>query len=78
MRRRKRGVSSESTLFVTHPAILDTTMGSKLDLLKFLIKYGKELRCLNTKGKYAKVKKTQKLNDRLLANLSFLWNLSIN
>ena len=31
----KRGVSSGSTLFATHPAILDTTVGSKLDLIKF-------------------------------------------
>ena len=34
MRRRKRGVSSESTLFASHPAILDSTVGSKL-LFKF-------------------------------------------
>ena len=30
MRRRKHGVSSGFTLFVTHPAILDTTLGGKL------------------------------------------------
>ena len=59
MRRRKRGVSSGSTLFATRPAILDTTVGSKLDLFKFLIKYGKEMRCLNTKGKYGKVTNTE-------------------
>ena len=61
MRRRKRGVSSASTLFATHPAILDTTVGSKLDLFKFKfkIKYGKELKCLNTKGKYGKVRNTE-------------------
>ena len=29
MRRRKRGVSSGSTLFATQPAILDTPLGSK-------------------------------------------------
>ena len=47
------GVSSGSTLFGTHPAILDTTLGSKLYLFKFQIKYDKKLRCLNTvKGKY--------------------------
>ena len=46
----KRGVSSGSTLVATHPAILDTQVGSKLDLFKFQIKYGKELRRLNTKG----------------------------
>ena len=39
----------------TRPAILDTIVGSKLDLFKFLIKYGKEMRCLNTKGNYGKV-----------------------
>ena len=59
MRRRKRGVSSGSTLFVTYPAILDTTVGSKLYLFKFKIKYGKELRCLNTKGKYGKESNTE-------------------
>ena len=31
----KRGVSSRSALFATHPAILDTTVGSKLYLFKF-------------------------------------------
>ena len=30
-----RGVSSESTLFANHLAILDTTSGSKLYLFKF-------------------------------------------
>ena len=40
MRRRKRGVSSGSTLFARHPAILDTTVGSKLDLFKFWMEYG--------------------------------------
>ena len=30
-----RGVSSGSTLFATYPAILDTTLGSKLYLFKF-------------------------------------------
>ena len=44
-------------LFATHPAVLDTTVGSKLDLFKFKMKYGKELRCLNTKDKYGKVTK---------------------
>ena len=34
-------------------------MGSKLDLLKFLIKYDKDFRCLNTKGEYCKVKNTE-------------------
>ena len=29
------GISSGSTLFATHPAILDTAVGSKLDLFKF-------------------------------------------
>ena len=53
------GVSSGSTLFVVHPAMLDTTLGSKLYLFKFKIKYGKELRCLNTKGKYSKVAGTE-------------------
>ena len=55
MRRRKRGVSSGSALFATHPAVLDLTVGSKLDLFKFYMKYGKELSCLITKGKYGKV-----------------------
>ena len=32
MRRRKRGVSSGSTLFATNMAILDTTVGSILDV----------------------------------------------
>ena len=30
---------------------LDTTLGRKLYLLNFQIKYGKKLRCLNTKGR---------------------------
>ena len=47
-------VSSGSTLFATNTAILDITVGSILDLFKFLDKV-KELRCLNTKGKYSKV-----------------------
>ena len=34
-------------------------MGSKLYLFKFYIMYGKELRCLNTKGKYGKVTNTE-------------------
>ena len=34
-------------------------IGSKLYLFKFYIKYGKELRCLNTKGKYGKVRDTE-------------------
>ena len=38
---------------------LDTTVGSKLYLFKFKIKYGKELRCLNIKGKYVKVTNTE-------------------
>ena len=62
MRCRKLGVSPGSTLFATHPAILDSTVGSKLYLFKFYIKYGKELRCLNsmtTKGKYGKVTDTE-------------------
>ena len=36
-----------------------TTLGSKLYLFKFEIKYGKEFRCLNTKGKYGKVTDTE-------------------
>ena len=59
MRRRKRGVSSGSTLFATHSAILDTTLGSKFYLFKFFDKYGKELRCLNAKVKYGKVTDTK-------------------
>ena len=59
MRRHKHGVSSGSTLFATHPVILDTTVGSKLYLFKFIIKYGKKLRCLNTKGKYGIVTDTE-------------------
>ena len=58
MRRRKRGVSSGSTLFATYQVILDTPLGSKLYFFKFKIKYGKELRCLNIKGKYGKVRDT--------------------
>ena len=38
---------------------LDTTLGNKLYLFKFKIKYGKELRCLNTKGKYTNVTDTE-------------------
>ena len=38
---------------------LDTTVGSKLYLFKFYIKSGKELMCLNTKGKYDKVTNTE-------------------
>ena len=44
------------TLFATHPAVLDTTVGSKVYLFKFKTKYGKELRCLNTKGIYTEIK----------------------
>ena len=56
---RRRGVSSGSTLFANHLAILDTTFGNKLYLFKLQIKYGKELRCLNTWVKYAKVTDTE-------------------
>ena len=59
MRRRKCGVSSGSTLFASHPAILETPLGSKLYFFKFYIKYGEELRYLNIKGKYGKVRDTQ-------------------
>ena len=59
MRRRVCGVSSGSTLFATYPAILDTTVVSKLYLFKFYVKYGKVFRCLNTKGKYGKVTNTE-------------------
>ena len=59
MRCHKGGVSSGSTLFATHLAILDTTLGNKLYLFKFYIKDGQDLRCLNTKGKYGKVKDTE-------------------
>ena len=59
MRRCKCSISSGSSLFVTHLAILDTTVGSKLYLFRFWMKYGKELRCLNTKGKYSKVTDTE-------------------
>ena len=59
MRCRKCGISSGSTLFATHSAILDTTLGSKFYLFKFFDKYGKELRCLTTKGKYGKVTDTK-------------------
>ena len=38
---------------------LDTTLGSKLYLFKFQIKYAKELRCLNTKSKYGKITDTE-------------------
>ena len=38
---------------------LDTILGSKLYLLKFKIKYGKELRCLNTKSIYVKITDTE-------------------
>ena len=55
----KRNISSVSTLFATHPGILDTTVGSKLNLFKSKIKYDKELRCLNIKGKYGKVTNTE-------------------
>ena len=37
----------------------DTTLCSKLYLLKFHIKYAKELRYLDTKGKYGKVTDTE-------------------
>ena len=36
-----QNVVSRSTLFAARPAILDTTLGSKLYLFKFKIKYGK-------------------------------------
>ena len=54
-----------SKLFATHSVILDITLGSKFYLFKFLIKHGKELRCLNTKGKYGKVTDT---NDQMIDN----------
>ena len=38
---------------------LDTRLGSNLYLFKFQIKYGKELWCLNIKGKYSKVTHTE-------------------
>ena len=38
-----------------------TSLSSKVYLLKFQIKYGKELRCLNTKGKYS-CTQTQHIN----------------
>ena len=59
MRCHKCSMSSGSTLFVIHPAIWDMTLGSKLYLFKFKIKYGHELRCLNTKDKYGKVRETE-------------------
>ena len=34
-------------------------MGSKLYLFKVKIKYGKELRCLNTRSKYGKITNTE-------------------
>ena len=55
----KHGISSGSTLFATHPAILDTTLDGKFYFSNFLIKYRRELRCLNTKGKYGKVINTK-------------------
>ena len=61
-RRKKHGVSLGSTLFDTHSAILDTTLGRKFHLFIFLIKYGKgltQLRCLNAKGEYGKVTDTK-------------------
>ena len=62
MRHRKPGVSSGSTLFATHSAILDTSLCSKFYLFKCFDKYGKELRCLNTKGKYSKETKIQMID----------------
>ena len=44
---------------VCHSPSLDTTVGSILDLIKFKIKYCKEMGCLNTKGKYGKVTNTE-------------------
>ena len=39
---------------------LDTTFGSiKVVLVQILVKYGKELRCLNTKGKHSKITDTE-------------------
>ena len=43
----ERGVWSGSTLFANHPAVLDKSTGSKMDLFKFKEKYGKELKCQN-------------------------------
>ena len=40
-------------MFTIHPAILDTTSGSKLYLFKLYIKCAKELRYQNTQGKYS-------------------------
>ena len=42
--------------------LLDTTLGITLYLFRFKIKYGRELRCLNTKGKYNEVTDTE-IND---------------
>ena len=61
---RKCDVSSGSTLFATNTAILDTTVGS----INFRWKYDKELRCLNTKGKYGKVTNAE-IKWSILANL---------
>ena len=40
-------VSSGSTLFATHPAALDTSSGSKKDLLRFWDKHVKKSMCPN-------------------------------
>ena len=59
----KCSISSGSTWFATHSAILDTTLCSKLYLFKFKKKkYGKELRCWNTLGKYGNSLKFQELH----------------
>ena len=53
-----RRLSRVYVLFATHSAFLRTKLGSKLYLFKFWIKYSKELKCLNTKGKYGKITDT--------------------
>ena len=50
--------TSGSTLFAAHPAIFRHNI-SKLYLFEFQIKYAKELRYLNTKGKHGKVADTE-------------------
>ena len=78
MRRRVCGVSTVSTLFATHSAIFRPI---KFYLFKFQIKYGKELRCLYIRGKYAKVTDTEikwSIISKFVTIIIFLLYLSIN
>ena len=49
---RKQHLIGVFTVCNSSNIILDTSTGRKIDVFKFLDKYGKELGCHNTKSKY--------------------------